>query len=100
MSGYNEDIATDSGFGVEDIIAECGADEATWRFGDLPNTITLRRMIVLADWASREPKRWMAYRLFFIDGITSSVQIARKLHVADRTVRRWLSPVCLKKQLK
>ena len=100
MSGYNEEIATDAFRGVNEIMEECSNDEATWKFGDLPNTITLRRMIVLAGWVSRQPKRWTAYRLFYIDGITSSTQIALKLHVSDRTVRKWLSPVRLIKQLK
>ena len=92
---FCEDIASDCGVGVNEIISECGTDSATWRRDELPNTETLRRMILLADWASREPKRWAAYRLYYIDGLTCSQRIAEKLHVAERTVRKWLEPVRL-----
>ena len=97
---YNEEIATDDGLGVEEIIGECSMDDASWKKGDLPNTITLRRMILLADWVSKEPKRWIAYRMFYIDGIRSSTKVAQKLHVSERTARRWLSPVNLRFKLK
>lgn len=100
MSGYKEEIATDHGLGVNDILEECSMDDASWRTGDLPNSITLRRMIVLCDWVSREPKRWAAYRMYYLDGIKSSVQIAQKLHMAERTVRRYLEPVHLRIKLK
>lgn len=94
-TSFCEEIATDSGVGVNAILAECSADEGTWKIGDLPNTETLRRMILLADWASREPKRWAAYRLYYIDGVTCTQKIALKLHAAERTVNRWLEPVRL-----
>lgn len=97
---FNEEIASDSGLGADQIIQECSTDDASWTTGHLPNSITLRRMILLADWASREPKRWMAYRLFYLDGLTSSTLIAQKLHVSERTVRRWLEPVHLRIKLK
>lgn len=100
MGTYNEEIATDNGLGVNEILEECGMDDASWRKGDLPNSITLRRMIVLCDWVCSEPKRWTAYRLYYIDGIQSSVKIAQRLHVSERTVRRWLEPVHLRIKLK
>ena len=92
---FCEDIASDCGVGVNEIISECGTDDATWRKDEMPNTETLRRMILLADWASREPKRWAAYRLYYIDGLTCTQSIAEKLHVAERTIRRWLEPARL-----
>ena len=100
MSGYNEEIATDHELGVNEILEECGMDDASWTPGDLPNTITLRRMIVLCDWVCSEPKRWQAYRLFYLDGIKSTTQIAQKLHISERTARRWLEPVHLRIKLK
>ena len=100
MSGFIEELASDAGLGVTEILAECSKDDASWGRNDLPNTITLRRMLLLVDWASQEPKRWHAYRLFFLEGITSTSEIALKLHVSERTVRRWLQPVHLKIKLK
>ena len=96
----NELEAGQQDLGVQNILDECSQDEASWLPRDLPNTITLRRMIALADWASREPKRWSAYRLRYIEGIESSEHIAQKLHVSDRTVRRWLEPVRLARRIK
>ena len=66
----------------------------------MPGTETLRRMILLADWASREPKRWIAYRMFYYDKVGSSTVIAQKLHVAERTARRYLLPVRLGRHLR
>ena len=100
MGTYNEEIATNHGLGVNEILKECGMDDASWRKGDLPNTITLRRMIVLCDWVCSEPKRWQAYRLYYMEGITSTTKIAQRLHVAERTARRWLEPVHLRIKLK
>ena len=62
--------------------------------GRLPGGL-LRRIILLADWASREPKRWAAYKMFYYEKVGSSTVIARKLHVAERTARRYLLPVRL-----
>ena len=97
---FCEERASDFGPGVNDILQECSMDDASWRVDDLPNSITLRRMIALCDWVSSEPLRWRAYRIRYIDGITSSTQIAQKLHVSDRTVRRLLSPAYLRIKLK
>jgi len=97
---FCEDIASDEGVGMTEILAECGKDFASWKTGDLPNTITLRRMISLADWASKHPKQWEAYRLYHFDGIQNTTRIAERLHCAERTARRFLSPVQLAKKIK
>ena len=100
MSEYNEEIGTDHGIGMEQILREAEQDNASWERNDMPDTETLRRMILLADWASREPKRWTAYKMFYYDKVGSSTVIARKLHVAERTARRYLLPVRLGKHLR
>lgn len=100
MGTYNEEIATDNGLGVNNILDECSQDDASWRPGDLPNSITLRRMIVLCDWVCCEPKRWQAYRMYFLDGVRPQMRIAQRLHVSERTVRRWLEPAHLRIKIK
>ena len=100
MSEYIEEIGSDQGIGMDQILREAEQDTATWEKNDMPGTETLRRMILLADWASREPKRWTAYRMFYYEKVGSSTVIARKLHVAERTARRYLLPVRLGRHLR
>ena len=95
MSEYNEEIGSDQGIGMDQILREAEQNSASWKKNDMPGTETLRRMILLADWASREPKRWTAYRMFYYEKVGNSTVIARKLHVAERTARRYLLPVRL-----
>jgi len=100
MSEYNEEIGSDEGIGMDQILREAEQDTASWQKNDMPGTETLRRMILLADWASREPKRWIAYKMFYYEKVGSSTVIARKLHVAERTARRYLLPVRLGRHLR
>ena len=100
MSEYNEAIGTDQGIGMDQILREAESDTASWEKNDMPGTETLRRMILLADWASREPKRWAAYKMFYYENVGSTTVIARKLHVAERTARRYLLPVRLGRHLR
>ena len=100
MSEYNEEIGTDMGIGMEQILREAEQDNASWESNDMPGTETLRRMILLADWASREPKRWIAYKMFYYDKVGNSTVIAQKLHIAERTARRYLLPVRLGRHLR
>ena len=65
MSEYNEEIGSDQGIGMDQILREAEQNTASWKKNDMPGTETLRRMILLADWASREPKRWAAYKMFY-----------------------------------
>lgn len=100
MSEYIEEIGSDQGIGMDQILREAEQDHASWEKNDMPGTETLRRMILLADWASREPKRWTAYRMFYYEKVGNSTVIAQKLHVAERTARRYLLPVRLGKHLR
>ena len=100
MSEYNEEIGSDQGIGMDQILSEAENNTASWKTNDMPGTETLRRMILLADWASREPKRWAAYRMFYYEQVGSSTVIAQKLHVAERTARRYLLPVRLGRHLR
>ena len=100
MSEYNEEIGSDQGIGMDQILREAEHNTASWEKNDMPGTETLRRMILLADWASREPKRWAAYKMFYYEKVGSSTVIAQKLHVAERTARRYLLPVRLGKHLR
>ena len=100
MSEYIEEIGSDQGIGMDQILREAEQDTASWERNDMPGTETLRRMILLADWASKEPKRWTAYRMFYYDKIGNSTVIAQRLHVAERTARRYLLPVRLGKHLR
>lgn len=100
MSEYNEEIGSDHGIGMDQILREAEYDTASWKKNDMPGTETLRRMILLADWASREPKRWAAYKMFYYEGVGNPTVIARRLHVADRTARRYLLPVRLGRPLR
>lgn len=100
MSEYKEEIGSDLGIGMDQILSEAEQDNASWERNDMPGTETLRRMILLADWASREPKRWIAYKMFYYDKVGNSTVIARKLHIAERTARRYLLPVRLGRHLR
>ena len=100
MSEYNEEIGSDQGIGMEQILRETEQNTASWKKNDMPGTETLRRMILLADWASREPKRWAAYKLFYYEKVGSSTVVAQRLHIAERTARRYLLPVRLGRHLR
>ena len=100
MSEYNEEIGSDQGIGMDQILSEAEHDHASWAKNDMPGTETLRRMILLADWASREPKRWAAYKMFYYEKVGNTTLIAQKLHVAERTARRYLLPVRLGRHLR
>ena len=100
MSEYIEALGSDEGIGMEQILREAEHDTASWKCNDMPGTETLRRMILLADWASREPKRWIAYKMFYYDKVGNSTVIAQKLHIAERTARRYLLPVRLGRHLR
>ena len=100
MSEYNEEIGSDQGIGMDQILSEAEKDNASWKKNDMPGTETLRRMILLADWASREPKRWAAYKLFYYEKVGNTTVIAQKLHIAERTARRYLLPVRLGRHLR
>ena len=95
MSKFVEEIASARGIGLKEILAEAERDRSTWEDGAMPNTETLRRMILLADWVNQEPMRWQAYRMKHIDQERNE-DIAKTLNVAVRTVRRYLRPVRLK----
>ena len=95
MSEYNEEIGSDQGIGMDQILREAEQNTAAWKKNDMPGTETLRRMILLADWASREPKRWAAYKMFYYENVGNTTLIAQRLHVAERTARRYLLPVRL-----
>ena len=95
MSEYIEALGSDEGIGMEQILREAERDTASWKCNDMPGTETLRRMILLADWASREPKRWAAYKMFYYENVGNTTLIAQRLHVAERTARRYLLPVRL-----
>jgi hypothetical protein len=90
MSEYNEEIGSDQGIGMDQILREAEQNTASWKKNDMPGTETLRRMILLADWASREPKRWAAYKMFYYENVGNTTLIAQRLHVAERTARRYL----------
>lgn len=100
MSEYNEEIGSDQGIGMDQILREAEENTASWKKNDMPGTRTLRRMILLADWASMEPKRWAAYKLFYYEKIGNTTVIAQKLHIAERTARRYLLPVKLGRHLR
>ena len=100
MSEYIDALGSDEGIGMEQILREAERDTASWKCNDMPGTETLRRMILLADWASREPKRWAAYKMFYYERVGNPTVIAQKLHVADRTARRYLLPVRLGRHLR
>lgn len=95
MSKFVDEIASDQGFGLQAILNEAEQDASTWENGAMPNTETLRRMILLADWASQEPLRWQVYRMKHISQQRNE-EIAKTLNIAVRTVRRCLRPVHLK----
>ena len=95
MSEYIEEIGSDQGIGMDQILREAEQNTASWKKNDMPGTETLRRMILLADWASREPKRWAAYKMFYYENVGNTTLIAQRLHVAERTARRYLLPVRL-----
>lgn len=100
MSEYNEEIGSDQGIGMDQILREAEQNTASWKKNDMPGTETLRRMILLADWASREPKRWAAYKMFYYENVGNTTLIAQRLHVAERTARRYLLPVRLGRHLR
>ena len=54
MSEYIEALGSDEGIGMEQILREAERDTASWKCNDMPGTETLRRMILLADWASMQ----------------------------------------------
>lgn len=92
MSIFKPEISGDSNFAANQLF-DLITNVPEWNKSSMPDTLSLRRIIALVDWAVREPKRWLVFRMFYIDGITNIHTIASRLHIAERTVRRYLCSV-------
>ena len=44
MSEYNEEIGSDQGIGMDQILSEAEKDNASWKKNDMPGTETLDRL--------------------------------------------------------
>ena len=59
MSEYNEEIGSDQGIGMDQILREAEHDTASWEKNDMPGTETLGR---LQDVLLREGRQFRRYR--------------------------------------
>lgn len=88
-------IIGDSEITIGEFLDELKTDEnSRWTRNNMPDTLTLRRMIILADWASVEPKKWKAYRLRYCYNMDTE-EIAAAMGVSQRSVQKYLQPVNL-----
>jgi len=60
-----------------------------------PDTVTLRRMIRLADFAAQNPVRWQVIRLKHDFPEMTQTDIAKTLRISQTTVSEHLAPVDL-----
>ncbi|GEM_PF-4346579 len=92
MPNFNPEFVGDKSFAANHLL-DIITNLQEWNKYSMPDTESLRRIISLVDWASREPKRWLVFRIFYLEGITDIHAIASRLHITERTVRRYLRPV-------
>lgn len=80
-------------FDQSEILHELSNDRSSWTdVRHYPDTITLRRMIRLADFAAKYPLRWKAMRLRHYNQQMTQQQIADELGVSQAAVAEYLRP--------
>lgn len=69
MPNFNPEFVGDKSFAANHLL-DIITNLQEWNKYSMPDTESLRRIISVVDWASREPKRWLVFRIFYLEGIT------------------------------
>ena len=78
------------------LLRDLSRDRSNWTdVRHYPDTVTLRRMIRLADFAAQNPTRWQAIRLKHECPGMTQTEIARVLRISQSAVSEYLKPVDL-----
>lgn len=84
------------GITPQTLLDELGGERSSWiDVAHYPDTLTLRRMLRLADFAAENPARWRVIRLAYECPELSYAEIGVILGISQATVCRHLAPVNL-----
>lgn len=79
-----------------ELLRDLSRDRSNWvDMRHYPDTVTLRRMIRLADFVAQNPARWQAIRLRHECPTMTQAEIAQVLRVSQSAVSEYLKPVDL-----
>lgn len=75
-----------------------GQSPATWRgTSNLPDTVTLRRMLFLADYAAENPLRWQLFKARITQPRKTQRELAEDLKISLSSLKRMLCKLRLPK---
>ncbi len=81
---------------IKQFCGQLSRERSTWTdIKHYPSTITLRRMIRLADFVAEDPKRWKTIRLHFERPELSQEDLAKVLRISQAKVSLYLQDINL-----
>lgn len=76
-----------------------GNTPASWRSeANLPDTVTMRRMIFLADYAAENPLRWKLFKARITQPRKTQRELAEDLKISLSSLKRMLCKIRLPKE--
>ena len=76
-----------------------GNSPASWRSeSNLPDTVTMRRMIFLADYAAANPLRWQLFKARITQPRKTQRELAEDLKISLSSLKRMLCKIRLPKE--
>ena len=76
-----------------------GSTPASWRGeSDLPDTVTMRRMLFLADYAAENPLRWKLFKARITQPRKTQRELAEDLKISLSSLKRMLCKIRLPKE--
>ena len=82
-----------------ELAAMIGSTPASWRGeSNLPDTVTMRRMLFLADYAAENPLRWQLFKARITQPRRTQRELAEELKISLASVKRILCKIRLPKE--
>lgn len=76
-----------------------GSNPASWRGkSNLPDTVTMRRMLFLADYAAENPLRWQLFKARITQPRKTQRELAEDLKISLSSLKRMLCKIRLPKE--
>ena len=82
-----------------ELAAMIGNNSASWRGeSNLPDTVTMRRMLFLADYAAENPLRWKLFKARITQPRRTQRELAEDLKISLSSLKRMLCKIRLPKE--
>ena len=82
-----------------ELAAMIGNNPASWRGeSKLPDTVTMRRMLFLADYAAENPLRWKLFKARITQPRRTQRELAEDLKISLSSLKRMLCKIRLPKE--